>query len=391
VCFTWHDRFPNGADSVINVLLGVLNLIQGKLPPILYLQLDNCSRENKNKYLIGFCHLLVHLGVFKKIKISFLPVGHTHEDCDQMFSCISRRIRHEDIITLEDLKKHVIKSYAPTPSFVHLENMASWTTFLEPFLPSRVDGITFPRVFRVQRDAEGMVRHHYKNQMQTTKKSDPYCWMPANGRGYVMLNYPKMPLEGGDYRMLTVPYKPVEHEQLAKTLELIRPRCSDAQVSWWENILARYRLEDATACTTCQGFRKDMERNGKNNKDDKDEAKAKSKLYSKAYKGLKDHLGDDEGDHGLYDGVGIPSRRDYRWEDGEYAVEEEPEEEMLSHFQTQLVGDSQDRRAEGHMRHFVGTDSSNRRGAKRSDIQIGLTTRKYLHTRTHTHDGDAIC
>ncbi|CAG2224641.1 unnamed protein product [Mytilus edulis] len=37
-----------------------------KLPPILYLQADNCWRENKNKFIISFCELLVHLQIFRE-------------------------------------------------------------------------------------------------------------------------------------------------------------------------------------------------------------------------------------------------------------------------------------------------------------------------------------
>ncbi|WAR06068.1 hypothetical protein MAR_021437, partial [Mya arenaria] len=44
------------------------------------------SGQNKNRYMLGFLAMLVHLGVFRKIKLSFLMVGHTHEDIDQLFS-----------------------------------------------------------------------------------------------------------------------------------------------------------------------------------------------------------------------------------------------------------------------------------------------------------------
>jgi hypothetical protein len=52
---------------------------QGFLPPVLYLQLDNTARENKNKFVMTFLALLVERGVFEKIKVNFLLVGHTHE------------------------------------------------------------------------------------------------------------------------------------------------------------------------------------------------------------------------------------------------------------------------------------------------------------------------
>jgi len=53
---------------------------------ILYIQFDNCRWENKNKYMLAYCLWLVFNKVFQSITISFLPVGHTHEDINQMFS-----------------------------------------------------------------------------------------------------------------------------------------------------------------------------------------------------------------------------------------------------------------------------------------------------------------
>ena len=61
---------------------------KGRLPPRLYLQLDNAS-DNKSREMLAFCGYLVQLGVFNSIKLSYLVVGHTHEYIDQYFSCIS--------------------------------------------------------------------------------------------------------------------------------------------------------------------------------------------------------------------------------------------------------------------------------------------------------------
>ena len=51
-----------------------------------HIQLDNTCRENKNKYVTGFCAWLVSLGLCKSIRIGYLPVGYvcllTHFKCD---------------------------------------------------------------------------------------------------------------------------------------------------------------------------------------------------------------------------------------------------------------------------------------------------------------------
>jgi hypothetical protein len=51
----------------------------GPLPKILYLQMDNCGRDNKNRYVLSYLCSLVARKIFDKIELAFLPVGHTHE------------------------------------------------------------------------------------------------------------------------------------------------------------------------------------------------------------------------------------------------------------------------------------------------------------------------
>ena len=44
-------QFPHGSNLTLHVLLRVLYTLRDSLPDVLYLQMDNCSRENKNKYV----------------------------------------------------------------------------------------------------------------------------------------------------------------------------------------------------------------------------------------------------------------------------------------------------------------------------------------------------
>lgn len=92
----WHGRQRNFLYLVDALLLGgeggggnltvecIRRTLNGlsqhhPLPPVLYLQMDNAS-ENKNKVVFAFLHHLVLAGVFQKVKVGFLCVGHTHED-----------------------------------------------------------------------------------------------------------------------------------------------------------------------------------------------------------------------------------------------------------------------------------------------------------------------
>ena len=50
--------------------------------PMLNLQLDNATQDNKNRFVIAFCSLLTYHGVFQEVYINFFIVGHMHDDID---------------------------------------------------------------------------------------------------------------------------------------------------------------------------------------------------------------------------------------------------------------------------------------------------------------------
>ena len=83
-----HD--PNMVCSVIWAQLVERLECGHKLPSNLRLQLDNCSRENKNHTVLAFCSFLTAVGFFESVELNFMMVGHTHNDVDQFFSQISR-------------------------------------------------------------------------------------------------------------------------------------------------------------------------------------------------------------------------------------------------------------------------------------------------------------
>jgi hypothetical protein len=95
------SRYPADSNVTIEVLQRVLtdlsNESGGPLPKKLYLQLDNCGRENKNKAVMAYVSWLINRKIFISVEVSFLPVGHTHEDIDQVWSRTSIAMKSKDV------------------------------------------------------------------------------------------------------------------------------------------------------------------------------------------------------------------------------------------------------------------------------------------------------
>ncbi|XP_046582541.1 uncharacterized protein LOC124289914, partial [Haliotis rubra] len=116
----WNTCIPGDANVTCTVLLYVLSRIaqlnHGHLPETLYLQADNSPKDNKNKTVLYFLALLVKLKIFKKVKLSFLMVGHTHEDVDQLFSVFARELRQKPAATRDALLQVLASSNDPKPT-----------------------------------------------------------------------------------------------------------------------------------------------------------------------------------------------------------------------------------------------------------------------------------
>ena len=61
--------------------------------------------------MISYLSLLVEVGMFDYIKMSYLPVGHTHEDIDQAFSRIAVYLNRHDAIDMDEFIHAVSESF----------------------------------------------------------------------------------------------------------------------------------------------------------------------------------------------------------------------------------------------------------------------------------------
>ena len=92
--FVGSNRFNRRTNVTIEIVHRVLLAIleaEGGLPSVLHLQLDNTSNQCKSHWLVGCLSLLVAYGVFEQVTMAYLPVGHTIDEIDQLFSLVAFR------------------------------------------------------------------------------------------------------------------------------------------------------------------------------------------------------------------------------------------------------------------------------------------------------------
>lgn len=102
--FTIFRTFHNirtGANLAIHTFLCTLEDTikeEGCLPDTIFLQIDGGS-ENTAKCVLGACELIVARRVTKKLVLSRLIVGHTHEDIDAVFAKIWIAVRDQAVVS----------------------------------------------------------------------------------------------------------------------------------------------------------------------------------------------------------------------------------------------------------------------------------------------------
>jgi hypothetical protein len=162
-----HVKAGGGPNFTLECLARTLDKLQLEnpskpLPKKLYLQLDNCTGSNKNKYMFAFADMLVRKGVFEEVVLSFLMVGHTHEDIDQLFSVISGKVKVVDMVTPDCMGKIVknalIDAGYDNVDFEVLTFLHDYKGWLTPLIDPHFKNYRKPHAFsfsRVTTEADG--------------------------------------------------------------------------------------------------------------------------------------------------------------------------------------------------------------------------------------------
>ncbi|XP_077864883.1 uncharacterized protein LOC144350661 [Saccoglossus kowalevskii] len=166
------NQVPHDSNLTLNVLLEVLVAAKNHLAKVLYLQLDNCFRENKNRYVLSFMSLLVELDIFEEVYVNFLPVGHTHENVDQMFSKISTGLRKDNAYTVEDLISIIKNAYTPAINVAVLGPLLNIKEWLIPHLYGNFNGHSKPHNFRFRKVDQKTYMHY---RLWSSDPWEPQC------------------------------------------------------------------------------------------------------------------------------------------------------------------------------------------------------------------------
>jgi hypothetical protein len=137
-----------------------------------FIQLDNTVKQCKSQYMMGFAGMLLLSSAIRTIVISFLPVGHTHEDIDQLFSRISEYFKNRNVYTKEAMLRAIKKActkYGKPPVVEDLDNVANFSEYIKPHMANWA-GLTEFYQFVFKLDAAGVVKCQMREDMSSNFK-----------------------------------------------------------------------------------------------------------------------------------------------------------------------------------------------------------------------------
>jgi len=111
---------------------------------IIHLMADNCTGQNKNRYMLWFLHYLLIISEDKidSIHLMFLIAGHTKNFCDACFGLCKRSLKSKDILTPTD----VVNAYSNSAKCNFVQTTTGiiwydWKSFLKQFFKGKVKNI----------------------------------------------------------------------------------------------------------------------------------------------------------------------------------------------------------------------------------------------------------
>lgn len=166
--------------------------------------------------------------LFLQVHLSFLFVGHTHEDVDAAFSQISKRLRQEDVETYDNFIDFLPDSKDVTVMF----NVKAW---LEPHLCKPLEH-TAPLHFRFQRINDKDVKIHYKGLYdQPWIEYHGFFKSLPNGKKYLPTGTPKL---------VQPNIENINFDRLRRQVHVIEHMFSKSEyVEWWDSFIDKLTKE----------------------------------------------------------------------------------------------------------------------------------------------------
>ena len=155
-------------------------------------------------------------------------VGHTHENIDQMFSCVARRLAKNAAHTLEALKEQIKVSYTPPVLVEELSSLSEIKAWMENSI-NNISGHVHQHVFKIQNN-NGNPKLFYK------KWSTSPVWLPDGGISLISTiprEVPKLvkPNTLGGMSL----------DKLEMDLPKYAMKLKDSEMVWWREFITRQR------------------------------------------------------------------------------------------------------------------------------------------------------
>ena len=202
ICHTTEQRmfyfyvplWKKNPNLIITILflqiVSALTFLRDKHPPVLWIQLDNAAKENKNKWVLAFLTWLVHCGWFFEIVVSFLPPGHTHVDVDQMFSTFAIWLLTHTVLFVTGLVRALHSAYSKEgtiPRGTFLTTVFNWKGFFAPHMKT-LHGLHDAHVFLIRKQEDGVAikfkKWHSTPEPWIGSTAYPNAWL------YLLNTYP---------------------------------------------------------------------------------------------------------------------------------------------------------------------------------------------------------
>lgn len=245
----------NDPNLTIAVIQDVISNWVGALPDVLYLQMDNTSAQNKNSSVLAYLNMLVDRGIFVKVKVGFLLVGHTHDQIDQIFSRFSVMLGIEDAFTMPKLMAVLQKAYTPVPEMKLLTEVPDFKQYLGARgLSSRLQTLhdhSFQHQFKIWREESPVPNSGGQVQVFTVMRGKEFStcqfWDPEEGIQLLepapeceIMAAPLLPLAmRSKQRTSSATAPPLSGiaglQQYKAALQDSREHLSSEQLSWWDN------------------------------------------------------------------------------------------------------------------------------------------------------------